>query len=70
MKQTTESKILIAHLYNRLSFIMCNSEVELEKEVKADNSIQELVNMLDNAYTKFAESKNNSKTKIIKKSNQ
>lgn len=67
MKQTTESKILIAHLYNRLSFIMCNPEVELEKEVKASDSIQELMSILDNAYTKFAENKDNNKTKIIKK---
>lgn len=67
MKQTTESKILIAHLYNRLSFIMCNPEVELEKEVKSSNSIQEIIDILDNAYVKFAENKNSNKTKITKK---
>lgn len=67
MKQTTESKILIAHLYNRLSFIMCNPEVELEKEIKADNNIQELIDILDNAYKKFSDNKDVSKTKIVKK---
>lgn len=71
MKQMkSENKIPLVKLYNKLSFLMCHPDIEVDFEVKNDTKIESLQKMLDNLYDTYSKDENDKKSglKIKKKS--
>lgn len=63
---TEKQKILLAHLYNRLSFVMCNPEAKIGFIPQNEMTIEELIKNLDKTYEEYRKATQEKESKKVR----